>query len=97
MRQENVFDNPLAPIDSASTLDGRMLHPWNLNATLGDPVRLSTGRPVARSEEQNTDTIRTPKFARRPSTRNSLFPAEGAYPQNYVVDQKRLQISELHF
>ena len=26
---------------------------------------------------------------------NSLLPAEGGYPQNYVADQQRLQISEL--
>ena len=97
MRQENVFDNPLAPIDSASTLDGRMPHPWNLNATFGNPMRLSTGRPVARSQEQNTHTIPKPRFARKPSTRNFLFPAEGVYPQNKMVDQQRLQISELHF
>ena len=29
--------------------------------------------------------------------RNSLFAAEGVYPQNYMVDQQRLQISELHY
>ena len=28
---------------------------------------------------------------------NSLFQAEGAYPQNYMADQQRLQISELQF
>ena len=28
---------------------------------------------------------------------NSFFPAEGSHPQNYVADQSRLQISELHF
>ena len=26
---------------------------------------------------------------------NSFFPAEGSYPQNYVADQSRPQISEL--
>ena len=60
-------------------------------------MRPSTGRLVARSEEQNRDTIPTRRFARRPSTRDSLYPAEGAYPQNYMVDQQQLQISELHF
>ena len=42
-------------------------------------------------------TIPMPIFARRPSTMNSFFPAEGAYPKNYVADQQRLQISELQF
>ena len=60
-------------------------------------MRDSTGRLVARSEEQHRDSIPTPRFARRPSTMNSLFPAEGAYPQNYMADQRRLQISELQF
>ena len=53
-------------------------------------------RPTARSEEQNRDTIPTPRFPRRPSARNSLFPAEGKNPQSSVGDQQRLQISELH-
>ena len=50
-----VFDNPLVPIDSASTPYRGMLHPWNPNATFGDPVRLSSGRFVVRCEEQNRD------------------------------------------
>ena len=72
------------------------LHPWNLNATCGNLVRDSTGRLVARSEEQNRDTIPTPRFVRRPSTRNSFFPAEGSHPQNDTAHQQRLQILELH-
>ena len=28
---------------------------------------------------------------------NSFFPAEAVYPQNYIADQRRLQILELHF
>ena len=28
---------------------------------------------------------------------NSLFPAQGGYPQNYMVDQQQLHISELNF
>ena len=83
----NVFDIPPAPIDSASIPYGGMLHPWNPTDTCGDPVRLSTGRPVAGSEEQNGDTISTSRLAKRPSTRNSLFPAQGAYPHNDMVDQ----------
>ena len=74
----NVFDNPPAPIDSVSTPEREMIHSWNLDATDGrtrcDQARR---RLAARSEEQNRDTIPTPRFARRPSARNSLFPAEG--------------------
>ena len=68
----NVFDSPLAPIDSVSTPFRGMLHSWNLNATDGDLVRPSTGRPVARSEEQNRNTAPTPRFARRPRQQGIL-------------------------
>ena len=74
-----------------------MLHSWNLNATDGNPVRTSTGRLVARSEEQNRDTVPTSRFAWWPSTMNSLFPAERVYPQNYMADRQKLQISKLPF
>ena len=87
----NVFANPPALIDSVSGLL------WNPNATGGDSMQSSTGRPVARSEEQKRDTTSTPRFVKRPSSRNSLFPAEWIYPQNPLVDQQRLQISELQF
>ena len=93
----NVFDSPRAVIDSSSTRYQRTLHSWNRSATGENPVRESTGQPVARSEERNRETIPTPRFVRRPSTLNSFFPAEGVYPQNYVADQSRQQISELQF
>ena len=90
----HVFDSPRAVqirhrhlIKVCFTLGKR-------SATGEDPVRESTGKPVARSEERNRETIPTPRFARRPSTLNSFFPAEGAYPQ---ADQSRLQISEHQF
>ena len=84
----NVFDSPHAPIDSSSTPYTGMLHSWNLNATDGHLVRPSTGRSVAGSEKRNRDTFPTPRSARRPSTGNSLFPADGAYTQNYMVAQQ---------
>ena len=95
--RETFFESPLAVIDSSSTHYRGMLHSWNLNATDGHPVRPSTERLVAGSEERNRDTFPPARCARRPSTRNSLFPAEGAYPQNCMVDQRKLQILELHF
>ena len=51
---------------------------------------------MAKSEEQNRDTIPTPRFAKRPSTGNSKSRLERVYSQNHMVDS-RLQVSELHF
>ena len=42
----NVFDSPLAPINSSSTPYREGLHSWKLEATDGDPVRPSTGRDL---------------------------------------------------
>ena len=84
-------------IDSSTTPHQGMLHSLNQSATGENPVRESAGKLVARSEDRNQETIPTPRFARRPSTMNSFFPAEGGYPQNYMADQTKLQISELHF
>ena len=93
----NVFGSPRAVIDSSSTPYQGMLHSWNQSATGGNPVRHSTGKPVARSEERNRETVPMPRFARKPSTMNSFFPAEGSHPQNHMADEQRLQISELQF
>ena len=82
----NVFASPRAPIDSSSTPYQGMLHSWNQSGTGENPVRDSTRKAVARRKEPNRDTIPTPRFARKP--------AEGAYPQNYMVDQQKLQISQ---
>ena len=68
----NVFDSPLTPIDSSSTPYQGMLHSWNQSATGGNPVRDSTGKPVAGSEERNRDTIPAPRFARKPFEVNGL-------------------------
>ena len=45
-----------------------------------NPVRECTGNSVARGTERNRETIPNPTSARRPSTMNSLFPAEGRIP-----------------
>ena len=92
-----VFDSPRAVIHSSSTPYQGMLHSWNQNATGENPARESPAKPVARSEERNRETIPTPRFVRRPSNTNSFFPAERVYPQIYVADQSRLQISEVQF
>ena len=87
--------NRRAVIDSTQTPYQGILYSWNHSATGGNPVRDSTGSLVAKSEEQFRGTIPVPSFARRPSTMNSFFPAEG--PQNKMADQQRLHIWELHF
>ena len=60
------------------------------------PVYASTVRLVARTDEVSEDTIPTPRFARKSSAWNPPQ-IEEACPQNYMVDQERLQISGLHF
>ena len=73
---ETFFGNPRAVIDSSQTPYQGILHSLNQSATGGNPVQKSTGKLVAGSEEQNRDTIPTPRFARKLSTLNSFFPAE---------------------
>ena len=68
---------------------------YERSVTGGIPVREFSGKLVARGEERNRETIPTPRFARRPSSMNSYFPAEGAYPQNSMADQSGRLISEL--
>ena len=91
----NVFDSPRAVIVSSLSPYQGVLHTWNQSATGENTVRESTGITAARSEERNQETIPTPRFARKSSTRNAFFPAE--VPQNYMTDQSKLQISELQF
>ena len=64
-------------------------HRWRI------PVQRSTGRLVARGEERIGSTTPMPMSAGRPSTMNSFSPSE--IPQNSMVVQQRLQISELQF
>ena len=66
----NVFDSPLAPVDSSSTLYRGMIHSWNVNATDGDPVRPST-------ENEIETPLPPPRFARRPSTMHEFFLSSG--------------------
>ena len=66
----NVLGSPRAVIDSSSTPYQGMLHSWNQSATGENPVRDSTEKPVARSEERNGETIPTARFSRKPSTMN---------------------------
>ena len=45
---------------------------------------------------KSRDTVPMPTFAGMPSTMSSTIPA-GEFPQNCMVGQQRLQISELQF
>ena len=58
-------------------------------------VQVSTRRPVARGEERIGDMTTMSMSERRPSTMKSFLRAE--VPQNSVVGQQRLQISELRY
>ena len=49
---KRFFGSPHAVIDSSWTRYQGMLHSWNQSATGGNPVRDSTGKLVARSEER---------------------------------------------
>ena len=95
----NVFGSPRAVIGSSSTPCQGMFHSWNQSATGGNPVRERTGKLAARSEERNRETIATPRFARKPINHELIlsFQQKLRNPQNYVIDQQRLQISEFHF
>ena len=53
--------------------------------------------PHVMSERQTPDTTLNPKFQSGPSARNSFDPSEGTFSKNYGADQRRLQISDLHF
>ena len=64
----NVFGSQRAVIDSSSTLYQGMLRSLDQSAKGENPVRDSTGKPVARSEKRNRETVPTPRFARKPST-----------------------------
>ena len=93
--QGNVFGNPRSMFDSSQTPYPGILHSTNPSVTGGIPVQISTGRPVARSEEQFGSTTTMPMSAGRPSTMIFFLPAE--VPQNSLAGQQRLQTSELQF
>ena len=89
MTQGNVFGNPRAVIDSSQTLYEGIFHSWNQIAAGGNTVRESTGRLVAKSEEQFSGTIPLPSFHE--------FFLTITCPLKSMADQQRLQISELNF
>ena len=94
----NVFEDLLAPNEPTAACFGNFR---SLANTRCEPVPLNTGRLPPRSDELERNTqncaIRTPRFAREFSTWNPPSHAEGAYPQNCMVEQPRNQVSEMHF
>ena len=83
----NVFVNPLA---SSSSPYPQGLNPWISNVS-------EHTSPHVLSERQTPDTALDPRCQSGPSARNSFDPCEGRFSKDYVADQQRLQISELHF
>ena len=83
----NFFVNP--PASSSSPYPGGF-NPWISN------VKEDTS-PHVTSERQNPDTTLYPRCQSGPSAGKSFDPKEGRFSKNYGADQRRLQISELHF
>ena len=89
----NVFDCPREVIGSSSAPYRGMLHSWDLNArcqTVQGDLLLE-----AKNEIEMLFQRRYLQGNRQPW--NLYFQKKGAHPQNYMADDQRLQISELHF
>ena len=86
--RETFFGNPHAS-STAPSLSSRI---ESMGKTIEEPLHMST---VEKSErpEQNQDL----RCQSGPSARNSFDPSAGKISKNYGTDQKRLQISDLHF
>ena len=63
----------------------------------GTSVTSEHTSPHVMSERQTPDTTLDPGFQSGPSARNSFDPSEGIFFKNNGADQRRLQISDLHF
>ena len=84
---ENAFANPDA---SSSAPYPQALHQWN--SSIEEPLHSST---VEKNERQ--EQYQDLRCQSGPSARNSLDPSERDSSKNYGADQRRLQISDLHF
>ena len=93
----NVFYSPRAEIDFVIDTLSRNASLLESKCYRRKPNSRKYRTPVAGGEERSRESIPTPRFAWRPSTMNSFFPAEGAYPQNCMAHQSRLQNSEIQF
>ena len=57
-----------------------------------EPIHSS---PAGKNENQRP--VQDQRCQSGPSARNSVIPSEGDFSKNYVADQQRLQISDVHF
>ena len=94
----NVFEDLPAPNEPTAACFGNAR---SFTDTHCESVFLNTGRLPARTDELERHTqnfkITTLRFARKFSTWNPPSHAEGAYPQNCMVEQPRSPVSEMHF
>ena len=81
--QENVFGNQFSTIDSSRNHYQKKHHSMTPGDTGSVPVHIGARTLVARDEEQDRSTEPMPTFARRPSTKSSLFLVD--LPQNSMV------------
>ena len=70
VHRETFFEVPSARVQSTTPAHSGMLHGRIPISKFDGSVFSGTGKPVARSEEVNKDTIPTPRFARKSSTWN---------------------------
>ena len=89
----NVFEDLPAPSEPPAAFFGNSRSTASAQC---EPVSLNTGRLADRVNELERNThnfaIPTPRFARKFSSWNLPFHAEGAYPQNCMVEQPRNQV-----
>ena len=92
------MENPSEPDEATAACFGNAR---SLTDTHCELVSLNTGRSVTNVDELERNTpnfaIPTPRFANKFSTWNLPSHAEGAYPQNCMVEQPRNQVSKMHF
>ena len=83
----NVFANPPA---SSSAPYPQELNQWN--SSIEEPLHTSTVEKSGRPERDQDLRCQS-----SPSAKDSVIFSGGDYSKNYVADQQRLQISDLHF
>ena len=93
--QEIVLGNPFSTVDSSRNRYQGVRYSTTQGATGSIPVLIGTGDSGARDEDLTRDTIPMPTFATKPLTTSSTIPVD--FPQNSMLGQQRLHISELQF
>ena len=83
----NVFANPVA---SSTALCPQELNSWSSH--MSEPIHSSTAE-----KNENQTPVQDQRCQSGPSAKNSVILSGGDSSKNYGADQKRLQISDLHF